>query len=102
MKVVIRLKTNMNIILSNKYENHKDFIFIKNKLQGICMIYPKLTICIHIPTKKKVHNSIYMKASDSRGTHVYLLVLDKYSIYMKIGKTCINERIIKTRLYMRM
>ena len=32
------------------------------------MIYPKLTICIHIPNIKRVHNVNCMKASDSRVT----------------------------------
>ena len=27
----MKLKTNMNIILSNKVENHKDLFFFKNK-----------------------------------------------------------------------
>ena len=63
------------------------------------MIYPKLTICIHIPNIKRVHNVNCMKANDSWGIHVYLLDLNRKYIYMKqnmkIGKTCINERIIK-------
>ena len=39
---------------------------------------------MHIYSKhKRVHKIICMKASDSRVIHVYLLVLDKNSIYMK-------------------
>ena len=72
----------MNTILSKqKHENL--FFILKTKLLSICMIYPKLAICIHIPNIKRVHSSICMKASDSKGIHVYLLVLDKYNIYMK-------------------
>ena len=71
------------------YQNMK-FIFIKNKLLGICMIYLKLTICIHIPNMKRVYDIVCMEARDSRGIHVYLLILNNNSIYMKqnmkIGK----------------
>ena len=74
----------MKIHFSIKDEKHKNSFFIlKNKLLGICMIYPKLTICIHIPNIKRVYDMICMKARDSRDIHVYLLVLTKNTIYMK-------------------
>jgi len=43
----------------------------KDKLQGICMIYQKLTICIHIPNIKGVYDMIWMKARYSR---VYMYI----------------------------
>ena len=42
----------------------------KNKLQGICMIYQKLTIYIHILNTKRVHNSICMKARTQGYTYI--------------------------------
>ena len=72
----------VNEAQSNK--DHKNFIFhFKNKLLGICMIYPKLTICIHIPNIKRDYNVNGMKANDSWGIHVYLLDLNTKYIYMK-------------------
>ena len=57
----MKLKTSMNLMKNMK------FIFIKNKLLGIYMIYPILTICIHIPNIKRVHNVNCIKANDSWG-----------------------------------
>ena len=59
------------------------------------------------PKHKRVHNAICMKVSDSR---VYMYVISfrqKLHIHeaktcIKIGKTSVNEMIIKTRLYMYM
>ena len=60
----------------NKAQNKHEYYFIKqimkihfsskNILLGICMIYPKLTICIHIPNIKEFIKCICMKARDSR------------------------------------
>ena len=74
----------IKIHFSYKDENPKNSFFIfKNKLLGICMIYLKLTICIHIPNIKRVFDIICMKARDSRDIHVYLLDLNTKYIYMK-------------------
>ena len=75
------------ISLKQTSDKHEKFIFItqimkiyfsfKYKFLGICMIYPKLIICIHISNIQRVHNINCMKANDSKGIHVYLLVLNK-------------------------
>ena len=69
------------------------------------MYYLSTTNNMHTYHKhKRVYDINCMKARDSKGIHVYLLDLNKNCIYMKqnmkIGKTSVNEGIIKTRLYM--
>ena len=57
------IKQNMKI--------HFFFYPKKNKLLGICMIYPILTIHIHIPNIKESIKGICMEARDSR---VYMYI----------------------------
>ena len=89
-------QTNMNIM--------KIHFSFKDKLQGICMIYSKLKICIHIPNIKWVQNRVLHEKQMTQG---YTCIFNSFGqglhiheAKQKIGKTCVNEGIIKTRLCM--
>ena len=67
-------------------------------------VLSKLKICIHILNAKRVHNS---RQETQRYTCIVISFGQKLHIheakaYAKIGKTSVNEGIIKTKLYMYM
>ena len=65
-------------IVNEAQKDHKSrkIIFHQiNKLLGICMIYPILTICIHI-SNKRVYEMYLHESKRLTGIHVYLLDLN--------------------------
>ena len=69
----------------NKHEYHF-YQNMKNKLLGICMIYPILTICIHIPNIKRVCDVIYMKGKRLK-RHTRIFIRFEYKLHIHEVKT---------------